>query len=1024
MSISSSPVLRIGSRLQSVRAGHAVLVIVAALAASSCLAEEEPAALNGQFLKEYRAGELEAALETGTKALAEADQRADVAAQLVWLNNLSYLRFMQDRAELEIPLRKRILELLEAQRGSTHPQVAVALISLGLKYVAIDRPELAEPLFERATKIAASAGQEESLDRADVLNSLGLLHSNRGDLAAAEKLYRQSVAMRKKLTPPQDALVAERSYLLAALLGRSGKSAEAEHLLRELLKISRKESDYDQLLVSNIEMELGFVLAQQARHGEADPILESALGKKQQFLGNHPRVAVVMSRLGNLRMSQNRLNEAGELFEKALAVREKSEGKEHRNVAGALIDLAWFRRRIGSYDEAELLLERALEIQRRDRGAHYPGSGRVLLNLAGLQFSRARLAQAEQKATEALAILQRTGAETRTQIECYGLRAEARWRQGDKQNAIADLQAAVERIETLQLNASGAEQGRATTFAAYSGLYERLLEWQRQLGDIAGAFDEAERSRARGLVDQMQAARIDPLAGLPNEETVALRDAETDAERALAAADARWRLAAAEKSSDLAIAEQALRQARKHRVEVYVAARNASRAFRQTSGSQRFEPVSLDDARRRLTADGQLVLEYVVGRADSYVIAIGPGDRPARIHVLEVGIPQARTLAIYAGALGRSTLQRALVGEAVAKPAAPEGTKAPAVNENAPALAANAPRARGLDVRKPAGTPAARAEVMTLLRRPQASPELVAALAALWDTLLPAAERELIASGQVRRLTVIPDGPLYLLPFESLVVEGGKQPRYLLDLDIPVAYAPSATVLDNLCGGQSPAPSPPIRSVLSVGDPLHGRVGLSALPSAAWESAWVAENFGKAGVQAKALQKRNATEAAVRLRLTGSQVLHFACHGLVDDQSANLLGALALTPGTVADDPGDDGQLTLAEVYGLDLKGCELAILSACETNYGPQQQGEGVWALSRGFLVAGARRVVASNWLVDDEAAATLISYFCGELARQQDGAAPDYARALHNAKRLVRKNPKWQSPFYWAMFELLGPP
>jgi CHAT domain-containing protein len=144
---------------------------------------------------------------------------------------------------------------------------------------------------------------------------------------------------------------------------------------------------------------------------------------------------------------------------------------------------------------------------------------------------------------------------------------------------------------------------------------------------------------------------------------------------------------------------------------------------------------------------------------------------------------------------------------------------------------------------------------------------------------------------------------------------------------------------------------------------------------------------------------------------------------LVEEQSANLLGALALTPGAAADDPRDDGQLTLAEVYGLNLQGCELAILSACETNFGPQQQGEGVWALSRGFLVAGARRVVASNWLVDDEAAATLISYFCGELAKRQGGAGPDYARALHNAKRLVRKNPKWQSPFYWAMFELLGP-
>ena len=71
----------------------------------------------------------------------------------------------------------------------------------------------------------------------------------------------------------------------------------------------------------------------------------------------------------------------------------------------------------------------------------------------------------------------------------------------------------------------------------------------------------------------------------------------------------------------------------------------------------------------------------------------------------------------------------------------------------------------------------------------------------------------------------------------------------------------------------------------------------------------------------------------------------------------NLFGSLALTPGPrAADDPADDGFLTLAEIYTLDLRRCELAILSACQTNDGPQQRGEGVWSLARGFLAAGAK--------------------------------------------------------------------
>jgi CHAT domain-containing protein len=145
---------------------------------------------------------------------------------------------------------------------------------------------------------------------------------------------------------------------------------------------------------------------------------------------------------------------------------------------------------------------------------------------------------------------------------------------------------------------------------------------------------------------------------------------------------------------------------------------------------------------------------------------------------------------------------------------------------------------------------------------------------------------------------------------------------------------------------------------------------------------------------------------------------------LVDESYGNLFGALALTPGPDPGDPANDGFLTLAEIYELHLDDCELAILSACDTNYGPLQQGEGVWALSRGFLVAGSRRVVASNWLVDDEAAASLISVFCTYVARaEKQGKPVDYAEALQKAKRWVRRQEKWSSPYYWGTFVLVGP-
>ena len=63
----------------------------------------------------------------------------------------------------------------------------------------------------------------------------------------------------------------------------------------------------------------------------------------------------------------------------------------------------------------------------------------------------------------------------------------------------------------------------------------------------------------------------------------------------------------------------------------------------------------------------------------------------------------------------------------------------------------------------------------------------------------------------------------------------------------------------------------------------------------------------------------------------------------------------------------------------------------------------------------------------MDDEAAATLVSYFCGNLAQaEKAGKAVDHAKALHQAKRWIRGNtdhPEWKHPYYWAPMVLMGP-
>jgi CHAT domain-containing protein len=83
------------------------------------------------------------------------------------------------------------------------------------------------------------------------------------------------------------------------------------------------------------------------------------------------------------------------------------------------------------------------------------------------------------------------------------------------------------------------------------------------------------------------------------------------------------------------------------------------------------------------------------------------------------------------------------------------------------------------------------------------------------------------------------------------------------------------------------------------------------------------------------------------------------------------------------------------------------------------------MWAVSLGFLIriAGSRRIVASNWLVDDEAAASLMSVYCRHVAVGDTNGSADYATALHKAKKWVPAQDKWASPFCWGALVLIGP-
>ena len=156
-------------------------------------------------------------------------------------------------------------------------------------------------------------------------------------------------------------------------------------------------------------------------------------------------------------------------------------------------------------------------------------------------------------------------------------------------------------------------------------------------------------------------------------------------------------------------------------------------------------------------------------------------------------------------------------------------------------------------------------------------------------------------------------------------------------------------------------------------------------------------------------------QTAASKELAEYRYVHFATHGFLNSLHPELSGIVL----SMVDDKGNpqDGFLLAHEVFNLKLSA-ELVVLSACRTGLGKQVRGEGLVGLTRGFMYAGAPRVVVSLWSVSDEATAELMAVFYrGMLSEKLRPAA-----ALRAAQISLMKEGRWQSPFYWAAFTLQG--
>ena len=572
-------------------------------------------------------------------------------------------------------------------------------------------------------------------------------------------------------------------------------------------------------------------------------------------------------------------------------------------------------------------------------------------------------------------------------------------KRSDFQAARLNVEEALGLIEQVR-SATGAQQLRASYFAskqeAYK-LYIDLLMKQHTLKPEAGHDAEAlaanERARARSLLELLTEARVD----IRKSASPELIQREQSLSQLLNAKAQRQIRLLGQKNVQEQLNEvnQEIRGLEDEYQQVQTAIRRASPEYAALTQPQ---PLNLKELQNQLDED-TLLLEYSLGEPRSYLWVV---SRTA-LHSYELPraeLIQAQARKVYEFLTSRSTTN-----------------------------SETAAQRKGRIDEADAKFPVAAAELSQMVLSP-----IAAQLAG-------------------KRLVIVADGALQFVPFAALPAPGssavGAKDNYKpLVLNHEIVSLPSASALavqrNNLRGRQ-----PAVNAVAVIADPVFstdderfklgfketaashtsgaddtrilehlasgsGKLRIKRLPFTRQEATQILAVAPQTG-NLKAIDFKASRATAISPELSKYRYVHFATHGYLDSERPDL-SALVLS---LVDKEGQmqDGFLRAREIYNLTLPA-ELVVLSACQTGLGKEIKGEGLVGLTRGFMYAGARRVVVSLWNVNDKATADLMQRFYRGMLRE--GQTP--SAALRKAQTEMWERNQWQAPYYWAAFILQG--
>ncbi|MEL6553983.1 MAG: tetratricopeptide repeat protein [Cyanobacteria bacterium J06621_11] len=992
---------------------------------------EEATALYNEGTREsiqVAAEKIEIALTTAEDI---ADEGTQLTAKFVISTQAGLIQAALGEHSAALEYYQQSLEV--ALASDDFSQVAIAQSNIATTQLTMGDPDAAIGSYRQALVIARDNGNRAG--EAAMLSNIGGVYDETGDRTQALDYYQQSLAISQDIGDKTNEATALDN--IGNVFNQQGKRTEAREHYDQALALRQEISDREGEGVSLNN--IGTLYSAFGDDTAALNYFQPGLSIREE-IGDIAGTAVTLNNIGSAYQSLGETSLAIDNFKQALSIYQ--EMGDRAGESTTFNNLGEIYRNLGELDQALDYLNQALTISKdiQDRA----GEAATLSNIAGLQSAQGENKAALTSYQQALAISKETGdlpvqaalltniglnyhkqeayqtalgyyiqalpisqetgdreieaailnnfgfaysslGELDSALDYYqqsltlaekigdrdsivnakGNIASVYKQQGDLEAALSEVEDAIALIEDLRTDISPGDL-RASYFSTVQGYYQLRTELLMQLGRPEAAFENSEAARARQLIELLSEANVDLAADVSPDLTSTFAQLEQslkdiEAERAAVQNGDEAALTALETASN-----QILQQLEQTLSEI----REKSPAY---ATLKQPTPLSLSEIQQTVLDDETVLLQYAIGSENSYLWIVSPTQFQAyKLSSTEEIEPVAEKFlsAITTDTRTRKVNQLGAELTAQILPTLPSWAA-----EKRLVIAAD-----GILNQIPFGalpTPNQRSYTPLLVEHEVLAEPSMSAIAVLRQQLANRPERD-------PSVAILAD-PVYRADDER--VEGN----------------PSSSSLPDINQGNL------LKSNLRDLDLSN----IARLPYTRSESEQI-EAIATSIKTTTAYDFEATYDWITRPEISQYSIVHLATHGFVNPTNPHLSGVVL---GLVAPDgtPRDNGFLRLHDIFNLNLNA-ELVVLSACQTGLGQNLSGEGVIGLSRGFMYAGAERVMVSLWNVSDESTAQLMGAFYQEMI----GENVSPSEALRATQRA-----QWEAgerPNRWAAFTLQG--